>query len=189
MKDGVTKLGPNVRFGIWTQGCPRRCPGCMTPESQPLDQGEVMETEELADKIRRSGHFEITISGGEPFIQAESLSEMIKELRKSVDLGVIIYTGYTIEEIEAFPDPSYRQLLGQCDLLIDGAYVEALNDGKNLRGSSNQRAIALTDRYREFAGQVGNGPAEVEFFFQEEKISMVGVPSAEVLERFKNAIF
>ena len=83
----------------------------------------------------------------------------------------------------------FLKLLDKCDLLVDGAYDESLNDGKNLQGSSNQRAIPLTERYKEFSAEYGTKPAEVEFFFQEEKVSMVGVPSAEVLERFKNTIF
>ena len=184
-QDGVTKLGPGVRYVIWTQGCVRNCPGCMTPESQPLDQGTLQSVETVAKRIIQSGRNGITISGGEPFLQAEALCELISMIRKERDIGVIIYTGYTIEEIRAVNNVFFQKLLGMCDLIIDGAYIEELNDGKNLRGSSNQRAIALTDRYKEDANEYGTRPAEVEFFFKEDKISMVGVPSHDMLERIK----
>ena len=114
---------------------------------------------------------------------------LIDKVRETVDLGVIIYTGYTIDELNSSENIYYKKLLKKSDLIVDGEYVESLNDGKNLRGSSNQRAIPLTDRYRDFSKEFGTRPAEVEFFFQEEKISMVGVPSQEILERFKNISF
>ena len=189
IKDGITKLGPGLRFGIWTPGCTRHCHGCMTPDSQPLDKGYLMAVEDLAAKIISSGRTEITISGGEPFLQAKQLTKLIDIIQEDIDLGVIIYTGFTHEELVQSSNDDFLKLLDKCDLLVDGAYDESLNDGKNLRGSSNQRAIPLTERYKEFSAEYGTKPAEVEFFFQEEKVSMVGVPSAEVLERFKNTIF
>lgn len=189
IKAGITKLGPGLRFGIWTQGCPRRCPGCMSPNSQTSDGGYFVDVDTLSKQIVRSGCTGLTISGGEPFLQAEELCALIDEVRKEADLGVIIYTGYTMEELNSSENAHQKMLLSKTDLIIDGAYVESLNDGKNLRGSSNQRAIPLTDRYRVFSKEVGTKPAEVEFFFQEEKISMVGVPSQEILEKFKMISF
>lgn len=189
IKTGITKLGPGVRFGIWTQGCPRRCSGCMSPNSQALNQGYLVNVEALSKQIVDSGRTELTISGGEPFLQAKQLIALIDKVRETVDLGVIIYTGYTIDELNSSENIYYKKLLKKSDLIVDGEYVESLNDGKNLRGSSNQRAIPLTDRYRDFSKEFGTRPAEVEFFFQEEKISMVGVPSQEILERFKNISF
>lgn len=189
IRDTITKLGPGVRFGIWTQGCLRHCPGCMTPASQPLDQGYLMDVETLAKKILKTDRTELTISGGEPFLQSEQLSCLIDLLHKERDFGVIVYTGFTCEELIDSHNPSYRKLLDRCDLIVDGAYIQELNDGKNLRGSSNQRAIPLSERYTGFAKEVGTKPAEVEFFIQEEKICMVGVPSAAMLERFRNMKF
>lgn len=189
IKTGITKLGPGLRFGIWTQGCPRRCSGCMSPNSQALNQGYLVDVEALSKQVVDSGRTELTISGGEPFLQAKQLIALIDKVRETVDLGVIIYTGYTIDELNSSENIYYKKLLKKSDLIVDGEYVESLNDGKNLRGSSNQRAIPLTDRYRDFSKEFGTRPAEVEFFFQEEKISMVGVPSQEILERFKNISF
>ena len=189
IKTSITKLGPGIRFGIWTQGCPRKCKGCMSPNSQALDQGYLVDVDTLAKQIVQSGRTELTISGGEPFLQAEQLIALIGRIREEVDLGVIIYTGYTIEELGSSNNEHQKILLNMCNLIIDGAYMESLNDGKNLRGSSNQRAIPLNDRYKDFSEEVVTKPAEVECFFQEEKISMVGVPSSEILERFKNISF
>ena len=184
MLDGVTKLGPGCRFCLWTQGCLRNCAGCMTRESRALDGGVSVDVDDAADRIIRSGRTGLTISGGEPFLQAEALAELITKVRQEIDLGVIVYTGYTYEELLSDKDESFRRLLDVCDLIIDGSYEEALNDGKNLRGSSNQRAIPLTDRYIDFTKEIGTKPAEIEFFVQEDKICMVGIPTRRILERF-----
>ena len=187
--DGITKLGPGIRFGIWTQGCPKRCPGCMTPNSQLLDGGYLVCVDELVKRIQKSQRTELTISGGEPFLQAKSLVELITKLRSHNEIGVIVYTGYTYDELQNSKDDSYMELLQLCDLIIDGAYEETLNDGKNLRGSSNKKAILLTDKYIDFAKEIGTKPAEIEFFVRENRISMVGVPTREILQRMKNTSF
>lgn len=101
----------------------------------------------LAMEIKMSRPDGLTISGGEPFLQAEMLSELLRLLKKGMncDVGVIVYTGYTLEELQRMPFA--QGLLEQTDLLIDGPYVQELDDGLSLRGSSNQRVIPLTDRY------------------------------------------
>ncbi len=185
IRDGVTKLGPGIRFVLWTQGCQRRCPGCMTPESQRMNGGFSADTTQLAKQILQSERKGLTISGGEPFLQAKALAELIREIRKEADPGVMIYTGFTIQELQESENPDYKELLGQCDLLVDGPYMQELNDSKNLRGSSNQRAIALTDRYRNFAKEIGTKPAEAEIFYEEERISMVGIPPKGLVEKMR----
>lgn len=181
----VTALGPGRRYAVWVQGCLRRCPGCISPNTWDLDGGYERDSAWLAEEILRqdpecSG---ITISGGEPFLQAQALADMIRRVRKVREIGVILYTGNTLEEIQKRGNGAEQELLEQCDLLVDGAYVEALNDGKNLRGSSNQRAIALTERYRKEAEEYGTKEAYVEFFVHENMMRMVGIPSKEMLRK------
>ena len=189
VRDGVTKLGAGVRYAVWTQGCKKRCRGCMTPESRDMNGGYEISVERLAKDIVRSGREGVTVSGGEPFLQASALADAIELVKKVRDIGVIIYTGYTLGELRRSEDEGVLRLLSLCDLLIDGEYVEELNDGMNLRGSSNQRAIALTERYAESAKSYGTKKAEFELFWGAEKISMVGIPPKDILERFKNTEF
>ncbi len=189
IQDCVTVLGPGVRYAIWTQGCLRRCPNCMTPESRNTDGGYRMDTAVLSEKILKADREGITISGGEPFLQAKALAELILRLREKRDIGVIVYTGNTIEELRAMQDEHVNLLLSLCDLLIDGEYIDERNDGKALRGSSNQRVIALSDRYVNYLSEYGTSPAKVEFFLRENRLSMVGIPSREMLSRFRNRSF
>ncbi len=34
--------GPGVRFALWFQGCPLRCPGCCNPEMLPFEGGTAL---------------------------------------------------------------------------------------------------------------------------------------------------
>ena len=178
----VTTLGPGPRYVIWTQGCPRRCPGCISPESQPLDGGRSFTAAALAERLLHSGDPALTISGGEPFLQCEGLCAVIDLVRRVRDLGIICYTGYTIEELMAMHREAVDELLKRLDVLIDGPYIEALNDDLGLRGSSNQRAIFLTDRYRNALEDFGRDHARrLEYRIYEDRFYAVGVPTRQNL--------
>ena len=173
----IHTLGPYARFGLWVQGCRRNCPGCATPDARPQEGGYTMEVEALTRRILNQPGIEgLTISGGEPFLQAEALCLLIRQVQSLAPLGVILYTGYTYEEIRDQP------LTGLCDAIIDGPYVAEQDDGGRLRGSSNQRLILRTPRYQGLLGF--GGPARrtelVRSF--EGGLALVGVPSQGDLE-------
>lgn len=171
-------LGPHQRFALWVQGCRKRCEGCIAPAFQPLDGGTAYPIEALAALIAGDAETEgITISGGEPMLQAAALAALVREIRKVRDFGVIVYTGCLYEALVA--DPAVQDFLQEIDLLIDGAYVKALDDDRGLRGSSNQRAIALTARYADAMALYTNpGGRKTHFFLQNGSLQMVGIPSA-----------
>jgi len=128
----VTSLGPGKRFGVWVAGCHRRCPGCVAPESHDMTRGDAVDVGALAWEILTSGAEGITISGGEPFLQAEALAQLLQIIHSKRDMGVIVYTGYLLEELSDVPDA--QLLLAQTDLLVDGPYVRELDDGRSLCG-------------------------------------------------------
>ena len=147
----VTTLGPGIRFCIWVQGCLRSCPGCMSPDTRPLDGGTWIEEETLADRMMPFSFEGITISGGEPMLQSAGLCKLIHLLREKRDIGVIVYTGFTLEELYELQNPDQLAFLNETDVLIDGPYMRELDDNASLRGSSNQRIHFLTERYKKDA--------------------------------------
>lgn len=178
MKHPITEaLGPYKRYALWVQGCNKRCPGCISPDAQPLDGGCSVDTNDLASEILSLSDLEgITISGGEPFLQQEALCELIDLVRAKKDFGVIIYTGMKYSEINNSP------LAQRCDLIIDGEYIEELNDDKSMRGSSNQNAVCITDRYQRYVDQYYGVPGrKVEFVLNNHQISLVGIPVKRML--------
>lgn len=166
-------LGPYKRYAIWVQGCNKRCTGCISPDAQALDGGYLVSVDDLAADILSVPDIEgITISGGEPFLQHDALCMLIDILRDSRDLGVIIYTGLLFGEIEPFP------LTQKCDLVIDGEYIECLNDDKSLRGSSNQNVICVSGRYSDVIDECyGKLGRRVEFVQKNGGFDMIGIPS------------
>lgn len=157
----VYTLGPGRRYCLWVQGCERQCPGCISVHSRDPQGGYSMNLHALAMEIKMSQPDGLTISGGEPFLQAETLGQLLHLLKNGMNChpGVIVYTGYTLEELQDMP--SAQRLLEHTDLLIDGPYVASLDDGRSLRGSSNQRVIPLTERY--------NTPEVLSLYGQEKR--------------------
>ena len=145
----VEGLGPGPRVCVWVRGCERRCPGCVSPELwQRGESTRIAElAAELAAPLRRGAH--LTISGGEPLDQARELRTLIRTVRKLAgDIEVLIYTGYTMEQITAGAarDPAAARLLDEVDMVIDGAYEDDAGDELRWRGSDNQRMHLLSRR-------------------------------------------
>ena len=186
--DHTCALGPGNRAAVWLQGCKRRCPGCMTPESRDPNGGNLVRVEDIFARIASLDDIEgVTISGGEPFLQVDALYTLLRLIRENTDLGVIIYTGYTFEELREMHDPKADAILdGLCDLLIDGGYVDALNDGVSLRGSSNQRVICLTDRYADCIGQYQQTVRRVEIRQTPTGSQIIGIPERNMLESWES---
>lgn len=136
--------GPGIRFVVFTQGCPHNCQGCHNPQTHDFDGGKYVDVDEIVQKIDGDPLLKgITLSGGEPFMQAKTLSSMIKKINNK-NLNIITYSGFTYEQLleKANDENCFLELLNQTDILIDGKFE--LNNKKEdlkFRGSSNQRAI------------------------------------------------
>lgn len=174
----VTTLGPGRRYCLWVQGCLRDCPGCVSQRARPLDGGYLMSPGALALEIALSAPDGITVSGGEPFLQARALGEMLGRLKALYDaeFGVIVYTGYLYEALRDVPDA--EALLRHTDLLIDGPYMREKDDGRSLRGSSNQRVIPLSARYNtpEILSLYGAAGRETETRSEAGGTLTIGIP-------------
>jgi anaerobic ribonucleoside-triphosphate reductase activating protein len=134
--------GPGTRAVIWVQGCMRHCPSCYNPESWSFEINQLMSVESLVHKILENPKNEgVTFSGGEPFWQASALASLARQV-KAAGLNVMSFTGFTLERLQSEYAPAAAQeLLDELDILIDGAYVEALaiHDPQSPVSSSNQR--------------------------------------------------
>ena len=182
-EENTTLLGPYNRFVIWVHGCCFNCEGCLAVNSKNGVCKEI-DINELANKIVESGCEGITISGGEPFLQVYELIKLIRLVKEKRDVGIIIYSGFTIEEIRR--DENKEVLLSLIDILIDGRYIKELDDGKAYIGSSNQSLIYLSQRYKTIGEKYyseTNRKAEIKFY--QNQVVLIGVPSNNVLEVWK----
>ncbi len=80
--------GPGLRFIVFVQGCGLRCAYCHNPDSWKMKEGKVTEVSEIVSElIKYKEFFEasgggITVSGGEPLLQMEFVTELFKECKK-----------------------------------------------------------------------------------------------------------
>ena len=141
----VTTLGPGKRVGIWTTGCEKRCSGCMSPELQKKEAGQYMLPTEIMNIIEeiKAPIDGFTISGGEPFLQPDDLATLTAIIRQKYSEDIIVYTGYSLDELKAFDNKAVTRILDTITVLIDGSYIKELDDGKGIRGSSNQKIHML----------------------------------------------
>lgn len=143
--------GPGRRFALWFQGCPLRCPGCCNPEFIPFAGGETLTLADVLrtlDAARERGIEGITLLGGEPLAHAAASAALARAAHER-GLSVMVFSGYTLEEVRAKDDPDVDEVLAHTDILVDGPYVRELPDtARRWIGSINQRIHFLSDRYR-----------------------------------------
>ncbi len=182
-------LGPGKRSVIWVFGCCFDCEGCI---ARNFRYGEHKEAspQEMAEWFLSNGTNELTISGGEPMLQAKALADTIELIRQTLDTGVIIYTGFVYDELlkKSVTEPDITRLLSQTDILIDGPYINEKDNNEPYRGSSNQRIIQLSGRYAETAEEYYSGTKgrRIEIILNDEKTMMVGVPAKEQAQIWQN---
>jgi len=134
--------GPGLRHVVFVQGCSRHCQGCHNDDTWNPDQGTLISVEQCFDTLINNDnnlHQGTTFSGGEPFEQAEALTELGKAL-KAYGHDIVIYTGAYLANLMAATHPATRELLDIADWLIDGPFILAKKDiSLKWCGSSNQR--------------------------------------------------
>lgn len=151
--------GPGVRVSLFVSGCTHHCKGCFNPETWSFASGEEFTDSQIAeihkaldpDYIRG-----LSLLGGEPFerVNADALFPFVADIQLDFNntKSVWAYSGYKFEEIVEMKGSPFM-LLQQCDVLVDGEFME---DQKvvdlRFRGSTNQRIIDVQNSLR--AGKV-----------------------------------
>ncbi len=188
----VEGLGPGQRVAIWVRGCTRQCPGCIAPElwkpgEEPALIDDVVNMLEGPLSTARG----LTVTGGEPFEQAEAVASLVTRLRERIPVEVLVYTGYRIEELRVGP-PAWRDLLSIIDILVDGPYLEGEPNTLIWRGSDNQRVHLLTPGSRRYAGvEDAKMPHARHVSLQmlsPTKYRLIGIPGRGDLERLRRLL-
>lgn len=130
--------GPGIRYIIFLQGCHLHCKYCQNRDTWNTNLGNLYSVSDLVSKILRYKNFfessggGVTVSGGEPLLQADFVIQLFKELKK---LG--ISTAIDTSGIFKITD-KIKELIDLTDLfLLD---IKSINDEicKELTGSSNK---------------------------------------------------
>lgn len=120
-------------------------------------------------------------------LQAAALAIFVREVKKRRDIDVICFTGFRIEQLRKMPpEPGVEQFLKEIDVLVDGPYIEKLNNNAGLRGSANQRIIHLSDRLSAF--ELEKSPRQAEIHLSDGHVMLVGIPPFGIRDAFNRAI-
>ena len=125
--------GPGIRFVLFMQGCPLRCKYCHNRDTWDASSGEEYSLESIFKQIIRFkpymnvSHGGVTISGGEPLLQTQFVTELLKKLKEKK-----IHTALDTSGSLPISD-SIKELLRYTDLvLLDIKHID------------NEKCIALT---------------------------------------------
>ncbi|MCL6417041.1 radical SAM protein [Aestuariirhabdus sp. Z084] len=143
--------GPGRRAALWVQGCNKRCPGCCNPAYLQLEERELVPASSVLEWLENAHHVYdlegVTFLGGEPMLQAQGLA-VVTQGAQSLGLSVMVFSGYTKNELDVLRLPGADQLLRYTDVLIAGPYEANLPEhSRRWVGSTNQQFHYLTKRY------------------------------------------
>ncbi len=106
--------GPGIRFVLFLQGCHLQCKYCHNRDTWDINGGSYKSLDELFDKIIRYKNYifpngGVTVTGGEPLLQAKFILELFKKLKKEgihtcIDTSGIIALTDDIKEVLKFTD-------------------------------------------------------------------------------------
>ncbi len=134
--------GPGVRFVLFLQGCPLQCRYCHNPDSWDPAYGKKMSSDEVMREILSYRNFikngGVTISGGEPFLQAQFVQTILEACREH---GV--HTA--VDTAGSIPLSACQDAIDKADmLLLDIKDIDS-EDCKLLTGRGNENALAMLD--------------------------------------------
>ena len=129
--------GPGIRFVLFMQGCHLKCKYCHNRDTWNINGGIYKSLDEIFDKIMRYKNYiypngGVTVTGGDPLIQAKFVYELFKKLRKEK-----IHT--CIDTSGMFPlTTDIKKVLSVTDLvLLDIKHIDD-KKCKELVGNSNE---------------------------------------------------
>lgn len=171
----VKVLGPGNRVGIWLNGCEKKCPGCISPELQIYDSAKEVSVQDIIQMINRID-LQIdgfTISGGEPFYNPIALNALVTAISSFSD-DILIFTGYTLEELKKQAGEAINSILKTCSAIIDGPFIKELNEKNGLRGSSNQRCWVF--KYHDRYASIMEEKRSLQNILYDKGVLTIGIP-------------
>ena len=135
--------GPGVRFVVFTQGCPMRCLYCHNPDSWSVETNKQMSVDEILkqyDSVKEFCKGGITVTGGEPLMQIEFVTELFKKakdenIHTALDTSGVLFNPENTDKID--------ELLKYTDLvMLDIKHIDD-EEHKKLTTHSNRNILAF----------------------------------------------
>lgn len=142
--------GPGIRLVVFMQGCPMRCLYCHNPDTWDFSGGEEMTADEIISQFLKNRAFYagggITVTGGEPLLQVEFLTELFAKAKEHgihtcIDTSGITFNKDNTEKIDT--------LLALTDLVM--LDIKHIDEQKHiaLTGHSNENILSFAKHLEE----------------------------------------
>ncbi len=119
----------------------------------------------------------VTITGGDPFLQKVELLYLVEGMKQIGIDDILIYTGFLYDELQKCEIS--QKILSKIAALVDGPYIDELNDNIGLRGSSNQKLYILNKKYDKRYSDFNIINRQIQNFVNNSGIISVGIPNRE----------
>lgn len=139
--------GPGVRYIIFLTGCPMRCQFCHNPDTWDMKTGTPYTTDELLEKAMKYQTYwakqgGITVSGGEPLMQIDFLTELFKKAKEKGVHTTLDTSGAPFTKAEPFFG-KFKELMKYTDLvMLDIKHIDE-EQHKILTGRTNENILEL----------------------------------------------
>jgi len=182
----IKSLGPGNPIAIWTAGCKKHCYNCITPElwePDPMKEISVQSLVHIITTVVSDNGITvdgITITGGDPFEQLEDLLNLLPYVKNMVK-DILVYTGYEYSQFKkTLSEWKIECIESNISVLIDGQYVDKLNDNKSaLIGSTNQNIIFFDEKLKSKYSEYMEKGRSIENIIHGKKVFSVGIHNRE----------
>ena len=146
-----TANGEDIGVVLWVSGCDVRCPGCHNPETWDSNAGKLWDMyaeRELFEALSKRYINRLTLTGGHPLMKCNrtEILDLISKVRRNFPhIQIWLYTGYVVEECT---DTQVKEILRNCDVVVDGPFIQDLyQPDLPFVGSTNQRVLRKEDLF------------------------------------------
>lgn len=142
IETGGTIDGPGIRYVVFLKGCPLRCKYCHNPDTWLKTGGKKMFVEDIVSDILKYKNFiksgGVTISGGEPLMQAPFTLEVLKSCKENNIHTAIDTSGY-------YHISKCKEVFKYTDLILLDIKANDTETCKKLTGKGNENAFEVLE--------------------------------------------
>ncbi len=147
--------GPGIRYVVFLQGCPLRCQYCHNPDTWGAGGTEYSVEQVVTQALRYKNYFGekggVTVTGGEPLLQIEFVTELFTALKAKGVHTCIDTSGFTFQKDNSASVEKHEKLMAVTDLvLLDIKHIDE-ERCKALTGQSNANTLA----FAQFLSEIG----------------------------------
>ncbi len=139
--------GPGTRFVVFVQGCPMRCLYCHNPDTWKTEGGKIVTVDEILREFDKKKEFYrkggITVTGGEPLMQIDFVTELFTACKKKNIHTCLDSSGIMFNESNPQWMEKFDRLVKVTDLvMLDIKHIDD-EEHKKLTAHSNKNILAF----------------------------------------------